>query len=505
MWPAIYLLQGMDRHRPLVVFAVGSAVLNLALSIWLVRVPRRPGRRDGDADRERAARCCSSSRTRCTRTAFGAAARCSATCCPVTVPLVPAVLVAARASANWLEPGRPRDDRAGRAVGAVVYRAIFLASPRPRVSAAMLPRLARRGLRGRRARLSIRPPGVQDRRAPVTLGRCGGRHGSSCSSARSCWSSAASATPARARATITVPSGFQHAHGVRRPRAADRRPLRARTATWCSSPRSAARSRSSTGCTTPRRHEVVNLRREVYNNGDRGLLGLAVDPEFAAGNAVRLRALHARRLVRRSDRGDGPPTWRAGRGATDPDTADAGQLRPSSTTRTGCEVSRPARADRGQPGHGREGRRRRRTPDRCVRAGASSSPRTPSATCASGPTVSSTSAAATAPGTTPWTSASSATRARDAAGRGRRDARTGRARRPADPTGLTGRSCAWIPTPGRRRGESVDSERSTPTGEQRIIGVRAAQPLSGSRCARHARTTSGSATSAGDAGRRSTA
>ncbi len=36
MWPAIFLLQGMDRHRPLVVFAVGSAALNLGLSIWLV-------------------------------------------------------------------------------------------------------------------------------------------------------------------------------------------------------------------------------------------------------------------------------------------------------------------------------------------------------------------------------------------------------------------------------------------------------------------------------------
>jgi O-antigen/teichoic acid export membrane protein len=36
MWPAIYMLQGMDRHRPLVIFAVGSAVLNLGLSIWLV-------------------------------------------------------------------------------------------------------------------------------------------------------------------------------------------------------------------------------------------------------------------------------------------------------------------------------------------------------------------------------------------------------------------------------------------------------------------------------------
>jgi O-antigen/teichoic acid export membrane protein len=37
MWPAIYMLQGMDRHRPLVVFAVLSALLNLGLSIWLVQ------------------------------------------------------------------------------------------------------------------------------------------------------------------------------------------------------------------------------------------------------------------------------------------------------------------------------------------------------------------------------------------------------------------------------------------------------------------------------------
>lgn len=36
MWPAVYILQGIDRHRPLVIFAISSAALNLALSIILV-------------------------------------------------------------------------------------------------------------------------------------------------------------------------------------------------------------------------------------------------------------------------------------------------------------------------------------------------------------------------------------------------------------------------------------------------------------------------------------
>ncbi len=37
MWPASNILQGMGRHRPLAVFAVGSALANLLMSIWLVR------------------------------------------------------------------------------------------------------------------------------------------------------------------------------------------------------------------------------------------------------------------------------------------------------------------------------------------------------------------------------------------------------------------------------------------------------------------------------------
>jgi len=36
LWPAAQLLQGMNRHRPLVAFALGSAALNLALSIILI-------------------------------------------------------------------------------------------------------------------------------------------------------------------------------------------------------------------------------------------------------------------------------------------------------------------------------------------------------------------------------------------------------------------------------------------------------------------------------------
>src|SRR5439155_16621994 len=36
LWPASNILQGMARHRPLAIFAIGSALANLLLSIWLV-------------------------------------------------------------------------------------------------------------------------------------------------------------------------------------------------------------------------------------------------------------------------------------------------------------------------------------------------------------------------------------------------------------------------------------------------------------------------------------
>jgi O-antigen/teichoic acid export membrane protein len=36
MWPAAYILQGMARHRPLALIAIGTAAVNLALSIYLV-------------------------------------------------------------------------------------------------------------------------------------------------------------------------------------------------------------------------------------------------------------------------------------------------------------------------------------------------------------------------------------------------------------------------------------------------------------------------------------
>ena len=36
LWPASNILQGMARHKPLAIFAIGSALVNLFLSIWLV-------------------------------------------------------------------------------------------------------------------------------------------------------------------------------------------------------------------------------------------------------------------------------------------------------------------------------------------------------------------------------------------------------------------------------------------------------------------------------------
>ena len=46
----------------------------------------------------------------------------------------------------------------------------------------------------------------------------------------------------------------------------------------------------------------ADLRTEVYDNGDRGLLGLALDPDFES-NHLRLRPLHVR-----------PHPWRSGAG-----------------------------------------------------------------------------------------------------------------------------------------------------------------------------------------------
>jgi O-antigen/teichoic acid export membrane protein len=36
LWPAVNILQGMGRHRPLAAFAIGAALANFLLSIWLV-------------------------------------------------------------------------------------------------------------------------------------------------------------------------------------------------------------------------------------------------------------------------------------------------------------------------------------------------------------------------------------------------------------------------------------------------------------------------------------
>ena len=58
------------------------------------------------------------------------------------------------------------------------------------------------------------------------------------------------------------------------------------------------RSRPTTTSPTRRATTFADLRTQVHNFSSRGLLGLAIDPDFP-GRAVRLRLLHARRADRR--------------------------------------------------------------------------------------------------------------------------------------------------------------------------------------------------------------
>ena len=127
MWPAIFLLQGMDRHRPLVVFAVGSAALNLGLSIWLVG----PLGVKGVA----LATLIASGLQMVLVLPFSmrvngvrAATLLRDVLLPVAVPLVPAaaVLVAER---EWLAPGSLVTIALAGIAGAAVYGAVFLSFP----------------------------------------------------------------------------------------------------------------------------------------------------------------------------------------------------------------------------------------------------------------------------------------------------------------------------------------------------------------------------------------
>ena len=142
----------------------------------------------------------------------------------------------------------------------------------------------------------------------------------------------------------------------------------------------------------------ADLRTEVYDNGDRGLLGLALDPDIP-DQALRLRALHLRPRPRRSGaaRRNGATPNQTGDACPEPtDGADdclvSGRLvrlRPKLTEAAAIARRSPVRESRWS------------------KTGASSSPRTRSATCSSAPKARSTPAAATAPASpTPTTGSS---------------------------------------------------------------------------------------------------
>jgi len=88
------------------------------------------------------------------------------------------------------------------------------------------------------------------------------------------------AIPAAAGATITLPAGFQQRtvlSGLVQPTAVRFAP-NGSSLVFVAEKRGTIQVFNGLTDTTP--DQVINLRREVYNNGDRGLLGLAVDPGF---------------------------------------------------------------------------------------------------------------------------------------------------------------------------------------------------------------------------------
>ncbi len=146
------------------------------------------------------------------------------------------------------------------------------------------------------------------------------------------------AVPAAAGATITLPSGFQQRtvlSGLAQPTAVRFAPN--------GSPLVFVAEKRGTievfdGLTDPTPDQVINLRREVYNNGDRGLLGLAVDPGFP--DRPYLYALYARDATVAASTGAAPddvplhqPTGTADTADDDPDCG--GQLYGA----LGCPVS----------------------------------------------------------------------------------------------------------------------------------------------------------------------
>ena len=141
----------------------------------------------------------------------------------------------------------------------------------------------------------------------------------------------------------------------------DRRGVRRATAA-CSSPRRAASSRSSTTCRTPPPHVFADLRTNVYNYHDRGLLGMALHPDFPDTPYVYVLYAHD------ADIGGTAPKWSTPGATSDPCPT------PPGADRRWLRHQRAALATDG------ERQRRRQAAKRCwSRTGFSSTPATPSA------------------------------------------------------------------------------------------------------------------------------
>ena len=250
---------------------------------------------------------------------------------------------------------------------------------------------------------------------------------------------------------------------------------------------------------TRRRPSSPTSRTEVDNYWDRGLLGLALDPNFPTQPYVYVLYTYDAAARRQP-----APRWN-----------DDCPTPPGPTT-DGCVVSGQARRADGSPATSS-------TEPRQVLingSGASSTPATRSAISPSGPTARSTSAGATARASpSPTTARAAAARLADAgqplrrsAGRRRRsrDAADRRGRRPAHPEL---RAAAGEPGAARRHapaGRSRDGRRpadnplaSSPTPTRGGSSPTASATRSASPSGRE-RASSGSATSAESAGRRST-
>ena len=295
----------------------------------------------------------------------------------------------------------------------------------------------------------------------------------------------------------TLPTGLRRRRGDRRHQRGDRGRLRARR---YGVRRAQDRRRSSPSTTTPAparsrprrpRPTSPTSARQVNNYWDRGLTGIAVDPQFgtAGHNYVYVSYTYNR------DPRDNPPVvpkW-GNPGQAYDDCPSAG--RPQTTRHHGLH-----RDGAGHPAHGAEARRPTAgrwcpAPRRsCWPAAASSSAATPRATSPSARTASSTPRPATARASTPTTTASSPTRAATRATRAARCApRTTAA--PATRSASTARSSGWTRTAAFA---------PTQAHRQPVAGrLRPAQPVAAHLPARAPRAR-GPATSAPARGRRST-